>query len=428
MEEVADPDNLNQALKKVKANKGAPGIDGMTVTELESWLEANQDQLMESLISGSYRPSPVRRVEIPKPGGGKRQLGIPTVVDRLVQQALLQVLTPVLDSLFSESSFGFRPGRSAHDALRQASKYVADGRYIVVDLDIEKFFDRVNHDMLMARLARHVGDKRLLKIVRGLLNAGVMANGVRVRNREGTPQGGPLSPLLANLMLDDLDKELERRGHRFCRYADDVNVYLHSEAAGERVMASLTRFIEKRLKLKVSASKSAVAPSNKRSFLGHRILKDGRLVIAPQSLKRAKDRIRKITRRNRGISLNRMIGELNRFLPGWVAYFRYARAKSALGNLDGWLRRKLRCVRLKQRKYPKPIADFLKKLGVPEWRAWRLALSGKGWWRMSGSPQANEAMTIAWFKDQGLVNLSERFEALKAKGNRRGTENVCPVV
>lgn len=428
MEEVADPANLSQALKKVVANKGAPGADGMTTDKLGGWLDANREWLRQLLLRGDYRPSPVRKVEIPKPSGGTRQLGIPTVVDRLVQQAILQILTPVLDPLFSGSSFGFRPGRSAHDALRQASEYVADGRYIVVDLDIEEFFDRVNHDMLMARLARHVGDKRLLKTVRGFLSAGIMDGGVCVSRYEGTPQGGPLSPLLANLMLDDLDKELERRGHRFCRYADDVNIYVRSEAAGERVMASITRFIEKRLGLKVSARKSAVAPSNKRAFLGHRILEDGRLVIAPRSLRRAKDRIRRITRRNRGISFERMIRELNRFLTGWVAYFRHAQAKSNLRSLDGWLRRKLRCMRLKQRKRPKAIADFLRNLGVPEWRAWLLACSGKGWWRMAGSPQANEAMTVAWFKEQGLVNLSVRYEALKAKGNRRGTEYVCPVV
>lgn len=427
-QEVASPDNLKQALKRVVANKGAPGIDGMTTDELASWLEANQKQLTDSLLSGSYQPSPVRRVKIPKPNGGKRELGIPTVIDRLVQQAMLQVLTPVLDPLFSESSYGFRPGRSAHDALRQASEYVADLRNIVVDLDIEQFFDRVNHDMLMARLARHVGDKRLLKTTRAFLNAGVMLNGVCVRTHEGTPQGGPLSPLLANLMLDDLDKELERRGHRFCRYADDVNIYVRTQAAGDRVMASVTHFIQKRLKLKVSASKSAVAPSDKRSFLGHTILEDGRLVIAPKSLVRAKERIKWITRRNRGISFERMITELNRFLTGWVAYFRHACAKTALRIMDGWLRRKLRCVRLKQRKRPKAIADFLMKEGVPERRAWILACSGKGWWRKSGSPQANEAMTIAWFKGMGLVNLTNRFAALNTKGNRRGTENVCPVV
>jgi len=428
MEEVADPANLNQALKKVMANKGAPGVDGMTVTELEDWLGANRINLGRSLINGDYRPSPVRKFEIPKPAGGVRQLGIPTVTDRLVQQAMLQVLTPILDPLFSQSSFGFRPGRSTHDALRQASEYVADGRYIVVDLDIEKFFDRVNHDMLMARLARHVGDKRLLKNVRAFLSAGVMLDGVCVRTHEGTPQGGPLSPLLANLMLDDLDKELERRGHRFCRYADDVNIYVRSQAAGERVMAGVTRFIEKRLKLRVSASKSAVAPTHKRSFLGYRILPDGRLAIAPKSLKRARDRVKRITRRNRGISFERMVTELNRFLTGWVVYYRYACAKSALRSLDGWTRRKLRCVRLKQRKRPKAIADFLMSEGVPEWRAWILACSGKGWWRMSGSPQASEAMTVSWFKEKGLVNLTERFIALNVEGNRRGTQNVCPVV
>ena len=313
MEKIAGSANLNQAYKRVKANQGAPGVDGMTVTDLRPWIAANREALIASLLDGSYQPQPVRGVEIPKPGGGKRQLGIPTVVDRLVQQAILQVLEPLLDPSFSASSFGFRPGRGAHDALHQAREYVADGREIVVDLDLEKFFDRVNHDVMMSRLARRIGDKRLLRIIRRFLAAGMMQYGVSTERHEGTPQGGPLSPLLANLLLDDLDKELERRGHRFCRYADDCNIYVRSQAAGERVMASVTWFLERRLRLKVNRQKSAVAPVGERKFLGYRLDAEGDLGIAPKSLQRAKDRLRQITRRNRGVSLGRMIDEANGF-------------------------------------------------------------------------------------------------------------------
>jgi RNA-directed DNA polymerase len=413
MERICAPENLNRAYKRVKSNRGSPGIDGMTVAELAPWLKAHGEELVASLLDGSYKPEPVRGVEIPKPGGGVRQLGIPTVKDRFVQQAILQVLDPLLDPTFSESSYGFRPGRSAHQALRKASEYVAEGRLIVVDMDLEKFFDRVNHDVLMERLARRIADKRLLRIVRRLLEAGIMKDGVVIERYEGTPQGGPLSPLLANLLLDELDKELEKRGHRFCRYADDCNIYVKSKAAGERVMASVTRFLEKRLRLRVNRTKSAVAYVEERKFLGYRLLAGGKLSIAPESLERAKGRIREITRRNRGVSLGRMISELNSFLTGWVTYFRLASAKGHLTRLDEWIRRKLRCVRLKQRKRAKPIADFLRELGVPEWRAWILALSGKGWWRMAGSPPAAEAMTLQWFKEQGLVSLTERYLALR---------------
>jgi RNA-directed DNA polymerase len=413
MERICAPENLNRAYKRVKSNRGSPGIDGMTVAELAPWLKAHGEELVASLLDGSYKPEPVRGVEIPKPGGGVRQLGIPTVKDRFVQQAILQVLDPLLDPTFSESSYGFRPGRSAHQALRKASEYVAEGRLIVVDMDLEKFFDRVNHDVLMERLARRIADKRLLRIVRRMLEAGIMKDGVVIERYEGTPQGGPLSPLLANLLLDELDKELERRGHRFCRYADDCNIYVKSKAAGERVMASVTRFLEKRLRLRVNRTKSAVAYVEERKFLGYRLLAGGKLSIAPESLERAKGRIREITRRNRGVSLGRMISELNSFLTGWVTYFRLASAKGHLTRLDEWIRRKLRCVRLKQRKRAKPIADFLRELGVPEWRAWILALSGKGWWRMAGSPPAAEAMTLQWFKEQGLVSLTERYLALR---------------
>ncbi|MDM8006890.1 MAG: group II intron reverse transcriptase/maturase [Phycisphaerae bacterium] len=413
MEEVCDRENLNQAYKRVKANKGSAGVDGMTVHDLKTWLAEHNQRLIASLSDGSYQPQPVRGVEIPKPGGGVRQLGIPTVVDRLVQQAMLQVLEPLLDPTFSESSYGFRPGRSAHQALQKGRQYVAEGRGIVVDVDLEKFFDRVNHDILMSRLARRVADKRLLRIVRRFLEAGMMSNGVCMERHEGTPQGGPLSPLLANLLLDDLDKELERRGHRFCRYADDCNIYVQSKAAGERVMQSVVAFVEKRLRLRVNRDKSAVAHVSERKFLGHRLLAGGRMGIAPQSLERAKDRIREITRRNRGTSLREMIGELNSFLTGWVTYYRYAECRGHLQGMDAWVRRKLRCVRLKQRKRCKSIADFLQELGVPAWRAWPLAGSGKGWWRMAGSPPAAEAMSLAWFRSQGLLSLSARYAALQ---------------
>jgi RNA-directed DNA polymerase len=413
MEEICQRETLNQAYRRVKANKGAPGVDGMPLRDLESWLREHKETLIASLLDGSYQPQPVRGVEIPKPGGGVRQLGIPTVVDRLVQQAILQVLDPLLDPIFSASSYGFRPGRSAHDALAKAREYVADGRVIVVDLDLEKFFDRVNHDMLMARLTRRIADKRLLRIIRRFLQTGMMSNGVCVARYEGTPQGGPLSPLLANLLLDDLDKELEKRGHCFCRYADDCNIYVQTKVAGERVLASVTCFLEGKLKLRVNREKSAVAYVLERKFLGHRLLPGGGLGIAPVSLQRAKARIRQITRRNRGVELKRMISELNSYLTGWVTYYRYAACRGHLSGLDAWIRRKLRCVRLKQRKRARSIVDFLQSLGVPRNRSWTTAACGKGWWRMAASPAAHEGMPPTWFKAQGLVCLTERHAALQ---------------
>lgn len=413
MEEVTDRDNLNRAYRQVKANRGAPGVDGMTIAAAADWIAEHKEELIASLMDGSYRPQPVRGVQIPKPGGGVRQLGIPTVIDRLVQQAILQVLQPLVDPTFSDSSYGFRPGRSAHDALHQAAKYVAEGRTIVVDMDLEKFFDRVNHDILMARLARRIADQRLLKIIRRFLEAGLMQEGVCVARSEGTPQGGPLSPLLANLLLDDLDKELARRGHAFCRYADDCNIYVRSQSAGDRVLASLSEFLEGKLRLSVNRAKSAVAPVNERKFLGHRLLADGTLVIAPQSLQRAKDRIRQLTRRNRGISFERVIGELNSFTRGWTTYFRYAKAKGVLSDLDSWIRRKLRCVRLKQRKRAASMASFLQQLGVPKNRSWTTAACGKGWWRMAHTPAAQQAMSNQWFQDNGLVNLLDQYTKLQ---------------
>jgi RNA-directed DNA polymerase len=414
MEQVCEPANLNRAYARVMANKGSPGVDGLSVGKLGGWIRGHKQAFIASLLDGSYQPQPVRGVQIPKPDGkGMRQLGIPTVADRLVQQAMLQVLEPILDPTFSASSYGFRPGRGAHDALAAARQYVADGgRTIVVDIDLEKFFDKVNHDILMARLGRWVGDKRMLRIIGRFLRAGLMQDGVCVSREEGTPQGGPLSPLLANLLLDDLDKELEPRGHAFCRYADDCNIYVQSKAAGERVLSSVTGFLEKKLRLRVNRDKSAVAYITERKFLGHRLLPGGGLGIAPQSLDRARGRVRQITRRNRGVSLTDVIGELNRFLTGWVAYFRHAACKSHLQRMDEWIRRKLRCLRLKQRKRTGSIAEFLHGLGVPKWRAWIGALSGKGWWRQSGSPPAMEGMNLAWFESLGLVSLVQRYGQL----------------
>lgn len=412
MEQVCQRDNLNRAYLRVKRNKGSAGIDGMNIEQLAPWIKAHKKELIESLLSGSYQPKPVRGVEIPKPGGGVRQLGIPTVVDRLVQQAMLQVLESIFDPTFSRSSYGFRPKRSAHQALKQAQEYVQEGRWIVVDLDLERFFDRVNHDVLMSRLARRIGDKRVLRIIRRFLQAGMMSNGVCTEREEGTPQGGPLSPLLANLLLDDLDKELEKRGHAFCRYADDCNIYVRTKTAGQRVMDSITQFIEGKLKLKVNRSKSAVAFIEERKFLGYRLLRRG-LGIAPTSIERAKERVREITRRTRGRSLEHVLSDLNSFLMGWVTYYRHAAIKKQLVGLDEWIRTKLRCYRLKQRKKSYSIAQWLILLGVPAERAWASAGSSKGWWRLAGSPPVKEAMSNEWFRDLGLISLTTRWGALQ---------------
>jgi RNA-directed DNA polymerase len=414
MEQVCDPQNLVRAYRRVRANKGKPGVDGMTVHELADWLRNNHEALRTSLLDGTYWPLPVRGAQFRKPDGGQRQLGIPVVVDRLVQQAILQVLNPIWDPTFSNSSYGFRPGRDAHMALEQARKYVAqEGRGIVVDLDLEKFFDRVNHDILMSRIARRIGDKRLLRIIRRYLRADMMQDGVCVTREEGTPQGGPLSPLLANLLLDDLDRELERRGHHFCRYADDCNIYVQSLTAGQRVMESVTRFLEEKLRLRVNRAKSAVAPVGERKFLGHRLLLNGKLGIAPKSIKRAKEKIRQITRRNRGVSLARVIVELNLFLVGWIIYYRNAACRFDLQCLDEWVRRKLRCYRLKQRKRGRSLAGFLQHLGASPTLAHRLASSGKGWWRLSLARPVHQAMSKDWFASQGLTSLVAKYDTLQ---------------
>lgn len=416
MASVADEANLVEALQRVCANKGSAGLDRMSVTELKTWFSqrTNREKLKEQLHSGNYQPALVRGVQIPKPGGkGVRQLGIPTVVDRLVQQALLQVLEAKFDPNFSESSYGFRPGRGAHDALRQASQYVAEGRVFVVDLDLEKFFDRVQHDVLMARVSHKVRDKRVLALIGRFLRAGMMQNGVCVRREEGTPQGGPLSPLLANILLDDLDKELETRGHKFCRYADDCNIYMRSEAAGKRVLASVTEFLEKKLKLKVNRDKSAVGKVSERKFLGHRLLDNGTLGVAPQSRERLKTSLKELTSRSAGKSFQSVVQAVNQKLTGWIQYFRMARMKGALEEMAQWLRRRLRCLKLKQCRQTLAIARFLMSLGVREDSAWMLALSGKGWWRLADTPQAHRGMSLSWFKQMGLIVPDEFYLTLQ---------------
>ena len=407
MEKVADTPNLHRAWERVKANKGCGGVDGETVGDFAEKADTRIREIQGELTDGSYKPSKVMGVQIPKPGGGVRQLGIPTVKDRVVQQAILQVMEPEYEAGFSESSYGFRPNRSAHGALTAGSAYVADGYGIVVDIDLERFFDRVNHDILMGRLARRIKDRRLLKLIRLFLRSGMMQDGVCVRRETGTPQGGNLSPLLANILLDELDKELERRGHRFCRYADDCNIYVRSQQAGERVMGSVRRFIETRLKLKVNDAKSKVAPSGECKFLGYTIGAGGRLTIAEQSLEKVRKSLRRMTARNRGREVGDIVEEVNTLLRGWYNYFRLAQARGVFAKLDGWLRRKLRCYRIKQCKRRIGIARFLMAEGVKEYQAWELAMSKKGWWRLSNTPQTNKAMGMEWFRKLVLFNLEE---------------------
>jgi RNA-directed DNA polymerase len=415
MEVITERTNLNLAYERVVSNGGAPGVDGMTVDDLKAWCRTNGSRLIGELLEGSYEPQPVRGKKIPKSGGGERQLGIPTVVDRLVQRAINQVLTPLIDPTFSDHSYGFRPGRSAHQAVHAGASYVAEGRRVVVDIDLEKFFDRVNHDILMARLARHVADKRLLRLVRRFLEAGMMQEGVCTRSEEGTPQGGPLSPLLANLMLDDLDKELERRGHRFARYADDCNVYVRSQAAGERVLASITAFLERTLKLRVNREKSAVALAWERKFLGYRLLSGGHLGLAPKSAERMKDRLRQLTRRRRGRALEEVIGDVNRYCNGWLGYYRFAECRSWLRDVDGWLRQKLRCYRLTQAKRASGIAALLRSCGIPEHMVWTTAASSRGWWPRCHTPGALAGMDLAWFDRLGLISLVQRHLSLNQR-------------
>lgn len=412
MEAVLCQSNIKQAYRQVKRNKGIGGIDNMSVTDFAGWYADNGDSLLESLYSGTYRPQAVLQVEIPKPNGGTRKLGIPTVTDRVIQQAISQVLSPIYERKFSTRSYGFRPKRSAHEALREGSRYVTEGRTTVVDIDLKNFFDIVNHDRLMHRLSLTIGDKRLLRLIRKYLQTGILIGGLTSQRTEGTPQGSPLSPLLSNVVLDELDKELEKRGHCFVRYADDCNIYVKSQEAGARVLKSISIFIEGKLKLQVNTEKSKVCKVNQTKFLGYTIQLNGGLSVAPQSLERLKGKIRKLTRRNRGINFEHLIAELNPVLRGWLNYFRYGQLKGLLRNLDSWIRRKLRCYRLKQCKRVITMQRFLHELGVDLWQSWILALSGKGHWRKSGCPQAHQAMSVKWFDEVGLYNLSLNYARL----------------
>lgn len=414
-EQVFARANLFAALDRVEKNAGAPGSDGLPVAALRPYLKDHWLAIRASLDAGTYRPTPVRRVEIPKPDGGIRLLGIPTVVDRLIQQALAQALSPLFEPRFSAHSYGFRPGRSAHQAVAAAQTYVREGYDWVVDIDLEKFFDRVNHDMLMARVARVVKDKRVLRLIRRYLESGVLVNGVVLETEEGTPQGGPLSPLLANILLDDLDRELERRGHRFVRYADDCNIYVQSQRAGERVLDSVRQFLEQKLKLKVNEKKSAVTRAGKRKFLGFSFFRrDGgvRIRVAPQALDRLKDKLRHCTRRTRHGPLDEILKGINRQVIGWVSYFRLADTPSVFAEVDEWLRRRVRQLVWKRWKRGKTRWRELVKLGVPPDKA-GLGAVGTSPWRMAASPVVNMALSNAYWRQQGLVSLAERYRQLR---------------
>jgi RNA-directed DNA polymerase len=407
MEAIVERSNLKKALAQVRANKGAPGIDGMTVEALVPYLKEHWPTIRAQLLDGSYKPQLVRRVEIPKASGGTRSLGIPTVLDRFIEQAVMQVLQADWDRTFSESSFGFRPKHSAHQAVAKAQAYIASGHNVVVDFDLEKFFDRVNHDILMGLVAKRVFDKRILKLIRGFLTAGVLADGLVSPTEEGTPQGGPLSPLLSNLMLDVLDKELERRGHCFVRFADDCNIYVRSHRAGERVMASIEQFLAKRLKLKVNKAKSAVAKPSVRKFLGFSFIggKQPRRRIAPQAIARFKAKVRELTRRTRGRSLSQIAKELSRYLIGWRGYFGFCETPSVLLELDRWIRRRLRAIAWKQWKRGRTRFARLRRRGVGRDLAAKTAGSPHGPWRLSNSPALNIALPIAFFRSLGLATV-----------------------
>ncbi|WP_240968304.1 group II intron reverse transcriptase/maturase, partial [Paenibacillus aquistagni] len=409
LDRMLEGDNLRLAYKRVVQNGGAPGVDGVTVANLQAYLNTHWETVKTALLAGTYRPMPVKRVEIPKPGGGVRMLGIPTVMDRFLQQALLQVMNPLFDAHFSWYSYGFRPGKRAQDAVKQAQRYIQNGFRWVVDMDLEKFFDRVNHDMLMARVARKVKDKRILKLIRAFLNAGVMADGALERTEEGTPQGGPLSPLLANILLDDLDKELSKRGLRFVRYADDCNIFVGSKRAGERVMESITGFVEGRLKLKVNREKSAVDRPWNRKFLGFSFLRDKKATIrlAPQTISRFKEKVRELTNRTRSMSMENRIMQLNRYLMGWIGYFRLASVKGHCEKFDQWIRRRLRMCLWKQWKRVRTRIRELRALGVPEWACFVMANARRGAWEMSRN--TNNALPTSYWEAKGLKSLLSRY-------------------
>ena len=415
MDAVVERNNLWRAYERIMRNKGSAGVDGLTVFEFKAWLQQHWPSVRAALLAGDYMPMAIRKVEMPKPNGGVRTLGIPTVLDRLIQQALLQVLQPEFEPGFSEHSYGFRPGRNAWQAVQRAQGYIREGRRWVVDLDLEKFFDRVNHDILMSRVARKVKDERVLKLVRRYLEAGMMSDGIVSARTEGTPQGGPLSPLLSNILLTDLDRELERRGHRFCRYADDCNIYVRSETAGQHAMEAITGYLERKLKLRVNREKSAVARPWARKFLGYSFTwhKQARLKIAESSLKRLKDKVRDIVVGNASRNLGATINELNPVLRGWTSYFRLTLVKGVLQDLDGWIRRKLRCLLWRQWKRPATRNKRLQARGFDEQRAWKSASNGRGPWWNAGASHMNAAYPKRFFDVLGLVSLldtQQRFQ------------------
>lgn len=415
MEAVCKRGNLMLAYQRVVENKGAAGVDGIGVAGFKDHLKQHWPTIKAKLLAGSYMPSPVRRVDIPKPQGGVRTLGIPTLTDRLIQQALHQVLAPIFEADFSASSYGFRAGRNAHQAVKAAKQYVAEGRRFVVDMDLEKFFDRVNHDLVMEKLSKKIDDGRALRLIRRYLEAGMMAEGIVSPRTQGTPQGGPLSPLLSNILLTELDRELERRGHAFCRYADDCNIYVRSQQAGERIMASITRFLADNLKLTVNAAKSAVARPWERKFLGYSLTwhQAPRLRIAPASYQRLENRVREVLKGTRGRSLFVTIAELNPILRGWMAYFRLTETKKALEELDGWIRHKLRCILWRQWKRPYTRAMNLRKAGLTEERAFRSAFNQRGPWWNSGASHMNRAFPKSFFDRLGLVSLLDTARRLQ---------------
>ncbi|MHB1359629.1 MAG: group II intron reverse transcriptase/maturase [Rhodocyclaceae bacterium] len=415
MDTVCERGNLKLAYDRVVKNKGAAGVDGIGIAAFKDHLKQHWPTIKAKLLAGEYIPASVRRVDIPKPQGGVRTLGIPTLTDRMIQQALHQVLSPIFEAEFSESSYGFRPGRNAHQAVKAARQYVAAGRRVVVDMDLEKFFDRVNHDLLMEKLSTKIDDGRVLRLIRRYLEAGMMADGMVSQRTEGTPQGGPLSPLLSNILLTELDRELERRGHAFCRYADDCNIYVRSQQAGERVMAGITRFLAEKLKLTVNAAKSAVAKPWKRKFLGYSLTwhKAPKLKIAPTSLKRQEDKIREVLKGARGRSLKKVIEELNPILRGWAAYFKLTETKRVLEETDGWIRHKLRCILWRQWKRPYTRAKNLMKAGLTEERAFRSAFNQRGPWWNSGASHMNQAFPKSFFDRLGLVSLLDTVRRLQ---------------
>ena len=415
LERILARENMILAMKRVIKNKGSHGVDGMRCDELRTHSIEHWATIKLKLLDGTYSPSPVRRVEIPKPNGDKRLLGIPTVLDRMIQQGIAQELTKIYDPSFSKNSFGFRPNRSAQDAIKKSKEYINEGNKWVVDMDLEKFFDKVSHDILMERLSRKIKDKRVLKLIRKYLESGIMINGIRINNEEGTPQGGPLSPLLSNIMLDEVDKELERRGHKFCRYADDCNIYVKSKKAGSRVLKSMTYLLENKLKLKVNKDKSKVDLVTRRKFLGYSFYfsKGGvEIRIHEKSYERFKTKVKEITNRNTGISMEMRLKKLNEVTMGWLNYFAVAKAKSRIIELEQWIRRRLRACIWKQWKRVRTRYNNLKRLGVTTYKAWEYANTRKGYWRISNSPIVSTTLGNSYLEELGYKSITKRYQLI----------------